>query len=455
MTHAIALKSIPGPQGSPLKLIGELRRRGLLDYVSEAWATYGDLFQLDFGARKLTYALHPDMVRHINVTQRDNYDKLHSYEPTRRYLLGDGVLTSIGDTWRRQRRLMAPFYTPRGVQDYAGIMLRDGQMLVERWERLSQSGEVVEVSDEMTFVTASIILKAMFSMETDEEIIRLKDAVDAMIGFTSSRQATLIKLPLWVPSGDNQRYLRARKQVYTYINSVIAHRRALPQADWPDDLLTRLMQARDEETGLTMTEGLLRDESITTFFAGHETTARTLTFAWYALAANPAVMEQLAAELDTVLNGRVPTVDDLHHLPYTLQVIKETLRLYPPAPFYVRDARADDVIDGYAVSAGSSMMLSPYFTHRHPDFWPDPERFDPDRWTPERAVQQHPYAYHPFATGQRICIGNNFSLLETHILLALIAQKFTPRLADGFTPHWYARGTLGTTNGMPMRIERR
>lgn len=455
MTSTIAVKSIPGPKVSPLKLIGELRKRGLLGYVGDMWQTYGDLFQLDFGARKLTLAIHPDMVRHISVTHRDNYDKLHSYAPTRRYLLGDGVLTSTGDMWRQQRRLMAPFYTPRGVQDYAEIMLRDGQMLVERWERLASSDDVVEVSEEMTFITASIILKAMFSIETDDEIIGIKDAVDAMIGFTSERQTMPIKFPLWVPTQHNQRYLRSRHQVHTYINSVIAQRRAIPEADWPNDLLTRLMRARDEETGQAMSESLLRDESITTFFAGHETTARTLTFACYALAANPAVMDKLAAELDTVLGGRVPTVEDLHHLPYTLQVIKETLRLYPPAPFYVRDAKADDVIEGYTVTSGASMMLSPYFTHRHPDFWPDPERFDPDRWTPERVAQQHPYAYHPFAAGQRICIGNNFSLLETHILLALIAQKFVTRLVDGFTPQWIARGTLGTTNGMPMRIERR
>ncbi len=204
-----------------------------------------------------------------------------------------------------------------------------------------------------------------------------------------------------------------------------------------------------------MSLDLLRDESITTFFAGHETTARTLTFAWYALASNPTVAARLQAELDTALGDRTPTVADLHQLPYTLQVIKEVLRLYPPAPFYVRDAVGPDTLEGYPIPTGSAIMMSPYFTHRHPDFWERPLEFDPDRWTPEREAAQHPYAYHPFAVGQRVCIGNNFSLLESHILLALLARKFAPRLKPGFVPRWSMSGTLGTSNGFPMFIERR
>jgi cytochrome P450 len=175
----------------------------------------------------------------------------------------------------------------------------------------------------------------------------------------------------------------------------------------------------------------------------------------YALASNPLVASRLHEELDAVLGDRYPTLEDLHHLPYTLQVIKEVLRLYPPAPFYARDAVNVDSLDGYAIPAGSAIMLSPYFTHRHPDFWQNPLQFDPDRWTPEREATQHPYAYHPFATGQRICIGNNFSLLESHILLALLARRFSPRLVGGYTPQWVMQGVLSTANGLPKRIAAR
>ncbi|MEJ2596814.1 MAG: cytochrome P450 [Anaerolineales bacterium] len=450
--NSATLKSVPGP--GLLEAVRGIRQSGFLAYIGQLWHTYGDTFQLRLGPRTLIFSIHPDSVRQINITNRQNYEKLKSYDTVRRYLIGEGLVASTGELWRRQRKLMSPFFTPRGVQAYAEIMLRDGMRLLERWEGLAQSGQTVEIGEEMTLVTASIILKAMFSTETDDAIVEMKDAVETMISFSNAQQEG-IRPPVWLPTPMNHKYRAARDEVHGYINAVIAQRRALPEAQWPNDLLTRLMQARDEETGETMAESLLRDESITTFFAGHETTARTMSAAWYALASNPAVAAKLHEELDTVLGDRYPVMEDLHRLPYTLQVIKEVLRLYPPAPFYARDAVNADTLDGYTIPAGSAVMLSPYYTHRHPDFWEDPLRFDPDRWTPEREAARHPYAYHPFATGQRICIGNNFSLLESHILLALLAKHFAPRLAAGFTPQWVMQGVLSTANGLPMLIEAR
>ena len=428
-----------------------LSRFGFLDYVGELWQQYGEVFQMNILNRRMVVAIHPDAVRQVNVTNRQNYDKLQSYDVVRKFILGSGLVASNGDLWRRQRKLMAPFYTPKAVQAYGEIMLNDGHRLLERWSQLD--GRRVEIGEEMTFVTASIILRAMFSMDTDEAIIRMKNAVETMLGYAGHNQ-TGIFIPLWIPTRTNQEYLKAREMVHTYVHSLIAQRRARPEGEWPDDLLTRLMQARDEETGEPMPEELLRDEMITTFFAGHETTARTMTFAWYALATNPAAAQKLHAELDSVLGEHTPSLEDLHHLPYTLKVIKEVLRLYPPAPFYIRDALGEDELRGFS-TGGLPVLLSPYYTHRHPDFWEDPLAFNPDRWTPEQEASMHPYAYHPFAAGQRVCIGNNFSLLESHILLALLARKYAPRLAPGFTPDFVMRGTLGTSNGFPMIIERR
>lgn len=449
---SVALEHIPGP--GLLEAVHGLRQYDFLDYIGHLWRTYGDTFQLRLGPRTLIFAIHPETIRHINITNRQNYDKGKSYDPVRRYLIGDGLVASTGELWRRQRKLMSPFFTPRGVQAYAEIMLRDGVKLLERWEGLARSRQRVEIGEEMTYVTASIILKAMFSTETDEAIVVMKDAVETMVDFVNASQ-TRVNLPLWVPTRANRKYSTAHDKVHSYINGLIAQRRAIPENQWPTDLLTQLMQARDEETGESMSESLLRDESITTFFAGHETTARTMSATWYALASNPPVANRLHEELDSVLGDRYPTLDDLHHLPYTLQVIKEVLRLYPPAPVYIRDAVNADTLDRFNIPAGSAVMMSPYLTHRHPDFWENPLQFDPDRWIPERAAERHPYAYLPFAIGQRVCIGNNFSLLESHILLALLAKRFAPKLAVGYSPQWVMQGVLGVANGMPMLIEAR
>jgi cytochrome P450 len=437
-----------------LRFVRGVRKRGFLDFIGELWREHGDVFQVRIGPRRLIFAMHPDAVEHVNLSHRQRYDKRQSYEGARRYLIGDGLVVSTGELWRRQRRLMAPFYTPKAVQAYAEVMLRDGERLAERWQALASEETEVEISEEMVFVTASIILKAMFSAETVESIEQMKDAVSTMIAFTDTQMMGM-QLPLWVPTAKNRKYIAARRLVRGLIDGIIAQRRATDEAQWPDDLLSRLMKARDEETGQAMSESLLHDESITTFFAGHETTARTMTFAWYALATNPDVAERLHGELDRVLEGRMPTTEDLRRLPYTLQVIKEVMRLYPPAPFYARDVVETDQLGGFDVPAGATVLLSPYYTHRHPQLWEDPERFDPDRWTREREAARHGHAYHPFAGGPRICIGNNFTLLETHLLLAVLAQRFAPRLREGFEPRWVMRGTLGLVDGLPMMLAAR
>lgn len=438
----------PGP--NVWRFIRGLRARGFLDFVGALWREHGDVFQVRLG-RPLIFAMHPDSVEHVSVAARQRYGKLRSYDPVRRYLIGDGLVTSNGELWRRQRKLMAPFFTPRAVHAYAELMLRDGVRLVERWTELARAGAEVEISGEMIRITASIILRAMFSSESTEAIERMKDAADTMLAVVDARMFGP-RLPLWLPTAESRRYHAARDYAHRTIAALIAQRRATDEATWPDDLLTRLMKARDEETGQAMSEALLRDESLTIYFAGHETTARTLTFAWYALAANPEVAARLHDELDRTLAGRAPTVDDLKRLPYTLQVLKEVLRLYPAAPVYVRDAVEADRLGGFDVPAGAAVMLSPYFTHRHPDFWERPEAFEPERWTPEREAARHAHAYHPFAAGPRICIGNNFSLLESHLLLALLAQRFAPRLRPGCQPRWEMRGTLGLATGLPMVI---
>ncbi|HHV20612.1 MAG TPA: cytochrome P450 [Propionibacterium sp.] len=440
--------TIAGP--GPVAALTGIARHGFLDTVGDAWRTHGDIFRLRLGVGELVIAVHPDAVREVNLTNRRSFDKRKSYDGVRRYLTGDGLIASTGDLWRRQRKLMAPFFTPRGVLAYAGIILADALRVEDRWASLAATGETIDMGEEMMELTAAIIVRALFGTAADDEIVRLKGCVETMIRFTTRRMGP--HLPDWVPTRSGREYARARDEVHAYIRRIIAERRSL--ADPPTgDLLAKLMTARGED-GEPMAESLLRDESITMFFAGHETTARTMAATWAALAANPEVEERLGAELAGVLGDREPTVEDLRNLPYALQVVKEVLRLYPAAPFYVRDAVEATEVLGVGIEAGTPVMLAPYFTHRHPDFWADPERFDPDRFTPEAEAERHPQAYHPFATGERVCIGNHFSLLESHLLLVVLARRFRPRLV-GASPRWVMEGVLAPEGGLPMRIAAR
>jgi cytochrome P450 len=430
----------------------DMQRKGMLGFFLDAWRRYGDLARIQIRSEVMFLVTHPDDVRAVSVSKRNNFNKLQSYDVVRELLLGNGLLTSTGGLWRRQRRLMAPFFTPTAVTDYLPAVLADGRSLIERWDRLAESGKPVEIIDQMMLATASIILRSMFSMASDDQMLQIKDAVETMIQFVATREMNPFSPPLWLPTPANNLYRDARQLVHSYINGLIARRRAIPESEWPDDLLCKLMRARDEETGEAMADDLLRDEAITVFFAGHETTARTLTFLWYALSQNPEVEEHLHEEIDRVVGRRTPTLEDLKQLDYASRVIKETLRLYPPAPVYVRDTITDDEVGGRQIPAGARMMLFPYATHRHPEFWDDPEHFDPERWLPEREAARHPYAYHPFAAGQRICIGNNFSLFESQVLVAMLAARFAPRLLPGHQPRIGMAGTLVSRNGLPMII---
>ena len=448
-------KSVPGRR-SPwiVDIVLEMQRKGFLGFITDVWKEHGDFAEIRIGSHSMYLAVHPEHVRHISITNRGNYDKRSSYDTVRKLLLGDGLVTSNGELWRRQRKLMSPFFTPRSIEAYASTILNDGQALYERWESLADSQQTVEISDEMMRVTATIILRAMFSSESDEELLAMKRAVETMIQFTVRYEMNPFSLPLWLPTAPNRGYQAARSLVHEFIQRMISNRRRLPDEQWPDDLLSRLLRARDEVSGAPIPEYLLRDEMITIFFAGHETTARTLTFMWYELSQHPQVAIRLHGELDDVLQGRPPALDDLHRLTYTLQVIKETLRLYPPAPVYIRDVVNDDVICGMPVPAGGRILLAPYLTHRHPEFWNEPETFDPERWSPEKEAAQHPYAYHPFAAGQRICLGNHFALQEAHLLTALLARGFAPRSIPGHRVQLDMAGTLISRNGVPMVIER-
>ncbi len=463
MTAALPLRD---PAAGPPPSVGEYApstfsllqttlREGFLGMFVRAWRSGGDLTRMQLGSQQIFLVVHPEHVRHVTVTQRHAYEKVESYQPIRELMLGNGIITAVGEDWRRQRKLMASFFTPRGVEKYFPVFIADTQRFTQRWNALQGYGRFVDMFDEMMVLTASIILHTLFSTDSDDTVLAIKGAVERVITFGSRRQMGLFNLPLWLPTPEHLRFQRDRRRVDDYIQGVIAQRRTLPPEQWPEDLLTKLMTTRDEDTGALMSDQLLLDNGVSLFFAGHETTARTLALLWYALAEHPEVEARLHAELDAVLGEAPPTIADLKKLPYTLQVIKEVMRLYPAAPMYPRDAVEDGELGGMRIPKGSRVVLFPYGTHRHPDFWEEPERFDPDRWLPEREAARDPHAYHPFAAGQRICLGNNFSLFETHFITAMLARRFKVRLKPGHRPRFDMAGTLLVRNGMPMAVEAR
>lgn len=444
------------PRSPGLLSIGwNLYRHGSLHYFMSEWHRQGDLARLNLGPYKLMLAAHPEHVRQVYTTRRESFPKGPSWEHSRKLLIGDGLIASNGKLWKRQRRLMSPFFTPRSVEQYHAVVAAASEATSQRWEAAAKAGTRLDIFDEMARVTAIIILRSMFGMDVSDETLQsVAGDVEQLILFASRRERWPFKPPMSWPLPSYRRYHRARARVAGLISDLIKRRRALPPDAWPSDLLSKLMLARDEETGEVMSDQLLHDEAIGVFIAGHETTARTRGFFFYALHQHPDVAERVHAELATQIDG-VPSPAQLQHLPYTARVLKEVLRLYPPTPLLPRDPIADLDFNGVQLSPDTYLMLFLYATHRHPDFWEEPERFDPDRFLPGREEGRHPFAYAPFGGGQRICLGSSFAMLEAQVLSAVLARRFHARFLPEHQPQIEFGGTLMVLNGLPMVVERR
>jgi cytochrome P450 len=439
------------------QIASQVRKKGALQFFLDQRSVQGDLPQLRMGLHRLFLIIHPEHVRHVLHTDRQNFDKLKTWESSRQLMLGDGLIASNGPAWKRQRRLMSTSFTPRSVEQYHSLMAAAAEAATKRWDSIAKAGQPVDLFDEMARVTAWIILRSMFGTDISEERLRsMEGHVENLIEFVNHREMLPVKPPLWAPLPRHRRYREAKTQVDSLIHDIIARRRAETQSRWPNDLLSKLMSVRDEETGEAMSDQLVRDECLGIFVAGHETTARTLSFLWYALHENPDVAKRLRAELDSVLpQGQPPALEHFQKLPYMDRVLKEVLRLYPPAPAFPRDPIADLTLNDVHIPAGTFLLVFPYATHRHPDFWDEPERFDPDRFLPEKEAALHPYAYYPFGAGSRLCLGNGFAMLEMRILTTMLVPLFEARLVEGHRPRIDIGGTLMVRNGLPMRIARR
>ena len=357
-------KTAPGPRGNIiLGNLPEVQRKGFLKFYLDAWREYGDVARYQMGPMVIHSIVRPEHVQHVLVKNAENYHKGLSHDKLR-IALGNGLLTSEGPFWSRQRRLMSPTYTPRGVTRFAEIMTGAAADLLGGW----QPGRTIAVNQEMMVLAMNVISRSMFGIDIGEKYADAGRALGYILEFSAARTMSIIDPPLFIPTPANNRLKWALRTIDDFLYGIIAERRSQPPGD---DLLYLLMSARDEETGETMDEKQLRDEVLITFFAGHETTAQLFSWTAYLLDQHPQAESRLHAELEEVLGGRTPTLDDIPRLVYTRQVVDEALRLYSPVAVTARDVIETDEIGGYEIPAGSMVMVAPYLSHRHPELLGD------------------------------------------------------------------------------------
>jgi cytochrome P450 len=390
------------------------------------------------GAEQAYLVSDPDLIKHVLADNAANYSKDTAVNRVFKNAVADGLLTSEGTFWRHQRKLMQPAFRRERLTVLGGLVTEATEAMLARWTAVADTNRVVEVSEEMSALTMQTTAKALFGADISGEVEEVGRKIAAAL--------TILVSP------ERAEFRQASEQLDSLVAAIVDERMRAPSDSV--DLLAMLMEARDE-AGEGMPRRQLLDEIITLLLAGYETTANSLGWTWYLLSRNPKPLQRMELELDAVLGGRVPTTEDLTLLPETRRVLEESLRLYPPAWILGRRALGPDRLGDVEVGAGSVIAMSPYIVHRLERYWPDPESFEPDRFLSERMPGKHPFAYFPFGGGPRLCIGHNFAMLEAHLVVATIAQRYRLRLVPGHAVEPERLFVLRPRGGLPMTIHSR
>ena len=449
LTNSITLSALhaPGPN-SPFTTAFLRFRRNPLRFLQDLNHRYGDFVAFKLLNQQMFFASHPDYIRDVFVTQNAGFAKGRALEKAKR-ILGEGLLTSEGETHQRQRRLVSPAFHRQRIASYGSVMVNHALRAADNW----QEGLTLDIHQEMTRLTLGIVAKTLFDTDVGKEADEIGEAMTVMLEMFSLLMYPFAEVLEKLPLPMVRRYERMRQRLDSTIYKIIEERRN-SNVD-RNDLLSMLLQARDEDDGGKMTDVQVRDEAMTLFIAGHETTANALAWTFYLLSKNPDAEATLNSELDTVIGSRPPTIEDIPRLPYAEKIVSESIRLFPPAWGIGRRSLVDQQIGSYRVPAGSVVLLSPFVTHRDPRFYSQPDEFKPERWTPEFKASLLPFAYFPFGGGSRRCIGEGFAWAEAILVLTTLCSRWRIRLDQTEPVEPQALFTLRPRDGIRMKIERR
>jgi cytochrome P450 len=445
----VAYRLPPGPRPfiSTSNIFAMHRDR--FGFITRLARDYGDLVYFKLGQQPVFLLNHPDYIRDVFVTHNKNFMKGEGLQRAKR-LLGEGLLTSEGDVHRRQRRLAQPAFHRQQIAGYAATMVDYAARMRDLWK----DGETLEIWREMTHLTLAIAGKTLFDADVESEADEIGEALTSLMSLFNATSLPFVRLLEKLPLPGVKRFHQARERLDATIYRMIDERRR--NGGERGDLLSMLIQARDEEgDGTGMTDLQLRDEMMTIFLAGHETTANALTWTWYLLSQNPEVEAKLHREVDEVLEGRLPSAEDYPNLSYTEMVFAESMRLYPPAWIIGRRALNEYQINEYFIPARSILLMSQWLMHRNEKYFPDPLKFDPERWRPEARESRPKFSYFPFGGGPRLCIGEHFAWMEGALVIATMAQRWKMRLVEGHPVEPQPIVTLRPKYGMKMIVERR